>query len=55
MTIDMTRKRCPKCGDTMRLLENSQRTVPLGTWFEVICPRCRYRVDVYKPRRTNRP
>jgi len=50
---DRKRDLCPKCGGKMREVEYSQRTVPSGTWYEIVCPRCLHRADVFKPRRRN--
>jgi predicted Zn finger-like uncharacterized protein len=47
-----TWSKCPQCETRMRVLENSQRTVRGGVWYEVICPNCLLRKDAFKPRRT---
>lgn len=44
---------CPRCKEPMRLLEDSERTVASGTWYELRCPRCGLRMDGFKPRRKN--
>ena len=51
---DKRSDRCPKCGGTMRVLDGRERTVPGGVWYELICPRCLYRFDEFRPRRSKR-
>ncbi len=44
---------CPKCGGTMRRVQFSERTVRGGMWYEVMCQGCCFRMDVFKPRRSD--
>ena len=45
--------RCPKCGGEMRRVHYSERTVRGGVWYEVMCQQCLYRMDEFKPRRSD--
>lgn len=51
---DRKRDCCPRCGNQMRVLWGRERTVPGGTWYDVICPNCLHRVDYFKPNRRRR-
>lgn len=35
----------------MRVVDFSERTVPGGMWYEVMCTSCLFREDAFKPRR----
>lgn len=55
MRLEYTRGgRCPACGGRLCVIPGSDRTVAGGTWYEVYCDRCCYRMDGWKPRRTKR-
>lgn len=44
-------ERCPKCGGEMRRVQYSERTTSGGVWYELMCQRCLFRMDEFKPRR----
>ena len=50
----MSGRRCPACGQPMRAIPGSDRTVKGGTWYELICTSCLFRMDAWKPRRSKR-
>jgi len=50
----MRGKRCPRCGEWMRPVPDSVRTVRGGTWAVVRCPECLHAENVFKPRRTEK-
>lgn len=50
----MRGKRCPRCGEWMRPVPDSVRTVRGGTWGIIRCPSCLHEEDAWKPRRTDR-
>lgn len=55
MRLEYTRGgRCPACGGKLCVIPGSDRTVAGGTWFELFCDNCCYRMDGWKPRRTKR-
>lgn len=37
----------------MRRVHYSERTVRGGVWYEVMCQQCLYRMDEFKPRRSD--
>lgn len=48
---DRKRDCCPRCGDRMQTVRYSERTVPGGLWYEVMCHNCCFRMDEFKPTR----
>ena len=49
--LEVKPPRCPKCGERMRLVDGSDRTDRMGTWYVLRCPNCLFHMDGYKPRR----
>lgn len=45
---------CPRCGTPLVLVDGSERTTRSGTFYEVRCTNCAFRMDGYRPRRSNR-
>lgn len=51
----MRPKRCPRCGEWMRFVEGSVRSVRGGAWAIIRCPNCLHDEDVFKPTRKGEP
>lgn len=52
--MDIRPPRCPKCDHKMRVMDGRERTVRGGVWYVLVCPRCLYTFDTFKPRRSKR-
>ena len=43
--------RCPKCGGQLAYT-GRDRTVRGGTWYVLVCPKCKHVEDYFRPRRS---
>ena len=47
----MMYRKCPKCGQQMRLVDGSERSTRTAIYYTMACPNCLLQLDGCKPRR----